>query len=326
MMIRAVRIERAGGPEEMRVVALDLPDPGPGEVRIRHHAIGVNFTDVYRRTGLYGGPLPAVLGVEGAGVVEAVGPGVTRVAVGARVAYAARSSGSYAEARNLEAELCVSLPDAIDFEQAAAVMLKGLTVQFLLRRTRVQLRPGDPIVWHAAAGGVGLIACQWGRALGLTVIGTAGSAEKCALAVAHGAAHGIDYRREDVVARVRELTGGAGVEVVYDSVGKDTWERSLDCLRPLGLLVSFGNASGPVPPFAPLVLSQKGSLYLTRPTLFTHLALPGALDEMAAELFGVVARGDVQVEIGQRFALDRAADAHRALEGRRTTGATILVP
>ena len=326
MKIRAVQIERSGGPDEMRVTELDLPAPGPGEVRIRHHAIGVNFTDVYRRTGLYPGALPAVLGVEGAGVVEALGPGVARPAIGTRVAYVARTSGSYAEARNLPAELAVPLPDAIDFEQAAAVMLKGLTVQFLLRRTRVQLAPGDPIVWHAAAGGVGLIACQWGRALGLRVIGTAGSPEKCALAVAHGAAHCIDYRREDVVARVRELTGGAGVEVVYDSVGKDTWERSLDCLRPLGLLVSFGNASGPVPPFAPLVLSQKGSLYVTRPTLFTHLAIPGALDAMAAELFDVVGRDAVQVEIGQRFPLDQAAEAHRALEGRRTTGATILLP
>ncbi len=324
--MRAVQIDRFGGPEVMQLRDIELGDPGPGEVRIRHHAIGVNFIDVYHRTGLYAVPLPAVLGTEAAGVVEAVGKGVTHVAVGDRVAYAARSPGSYAEARVLPALPVVRLPDSIDFAHGAAMMLKGLTVQYLLRRSRVELASGDFIVWHAAAGGVGLIACQWAKALGYQVIATAGSPEKCTLALAHGAAHAIDYRREDVVKRVREITGGAGVKVVFDSVGKDTWDRSLDCLRPLGLMVSFGNASGPVPPINLGVLGTKGSLYVQRPTLNTYLATRALVDEGTADLFAMVTSGTVKIEIGQRHPLADAAVAHRELEGRTTTGATILEP
>lgn len=312
----------------MQLVDVPVRDPGPGEVRIRHSAIGVNFIDTYHRSGLYKAKLPLVLGGEGAGVVDAVGSGVSHVAVGDRVAYAAPSQGSYAELRTLDATPVVKLPDAIDFPRAAAMMLKGLTVQYLLRRTSPYggLHAGDTIVWHAAAGGVGLIACQWAKALGLVVIGTAGSDEKCQLARAHGATHTINYRREDVVARVRELTGGRGVKVVYDSVGKDTWESSLDCLAPFGLMVSFGNASGAVPPFSVLDLSRKGSLYVTRPTLHTHTATREVVDEMSRELFDMVTSGKVKIEIGQRFALADAAAAHRALESRATTGSTILLP
>ncbi len=324
--MRAIAIELTGGPEVMHVAELAVPEPGPGEVRVRHRACGVNFIDTYYRTGLYPTKLPAVLGVEGAGVIEAVGAGVTHVAVGDRVAYAARTPGSYAEARVLDALPVVRLPDAISFETAAAMMLKGLTVQYLLRRMRVELRPGDPILWHAAAGGVGSIACQWAKALGLVLIGTAGSDDKCELARSLGAAHVINYRREDVVARVRELTGGRGVQVVYDSVGKDTWERSLDCLAPLGLMVTFGNASGPVPPVDLLQLSRRGSLYVTRPTLGTFMASRAEIDAMTRELFDVVARGDVKIAIGHRYALDEAARAHQDLERRATTGSSILVP
>lgn len=328
--MKAIQIGRVGGPEVMRLV--DVPGagaPGPGEVRVRHTACGVNFIDTYHRTGLYPLALPAVLGVEGAGVVEAVGAGVTHVAVGDRVAYAARSPGSYAQARVLDATPVVRLPDGIDDARGAAMMLKGLTVQYLLRRTRPQLRDlvaGDTILWHAAAGGVGLIACQWAEALGLRVIATAGSAEKCALAVRHGAAHAIDYRTEDVVARVRELTGGRGVRVVYDSVGKDTWERSLDCLEPLGLMVSFGNASGAVPPISIGQLAAKGSLHVTRPTLFTHLATREAVREMTEELFAIVGSGAVRIDEPRRYTLADAAAAHRDLEGRATTGALVLIP
>ena len=267
-----------------------------------------------------------MLGVEGAGVVDAVGAGVADVAVGDRVAYAARLPGSYAEARVLDAALVARLPETIDFARAAAMMLKGMTVQFLLRRTRTGLQPGDSIVWHAAAGGVGLIACQWAKALGYVVIATAGSPEKCALALAHGAAHAIDYHREDVVARVRELTGGRGVPVVFDSVGKDTWERSLDCLAPFGLIVSFGNASGAVPPISLLSLMQKGSLYVTRPTLQTHVAQPGASRAMAAELFDMVATGRVRIAARREYPLADAARAHADLEARRTTGQSVLIP
>jgi NADPH2:quinone reductase len=324
--MRAIQIDRFGGAEEMHLADVPVGDPGPGEVRVRHRACGINFIDIYHRTGLYPNQLPLVLGTEGAGVVEAVGSGVTHLAVGDRVAYAARSPGSYAEARVLPAMPVVKLPDSIDFDTGAAMMLKGLTVQYLLRRTRIELAPGELILWHAAAGGVGLIACQWAKALGLRLIGTAGSDEKCRLAEQHGAAHTINYRREDVVARVREITGGKGVNVVYDPVGKDTWERSLDCLAPLGVLVAFGNASGPVPPVNLGVLSLKGSLYVQRPTLGTHLATREAAQEMSGELFAMVASGKVKIPVERRYPLAEAAQAHRDLEGRGTTGAGVLVP
>ena len=324
--MRAIQIRAYGGPEEMQLVDLPITEPGPGQVRVRHHAIGVNFTDVYSRTGLYKSPLPLVLGAEAAGVVEAVGAGVAHVRAGDRVAYAARSQGSYAEARTLDATPVVRLPDAIDFERAAAMMLKGWTVMYLLRRTLPQggLRAGEPILFHAAAGGVGLIACQWAKALGLELIATAGGAAKCELALAHGAAHAIDYTREDVAKRVRELTGGKGVRVVYDSVGKDTWERSLDCLAPLGLMVSYGNASGAVGPIELLTLMQKGSLYVTRPTLGTHTATRESVEDMTRELFDVVTSGQVAIDVARRYPLERAADAHRDLEARKTTGSAIL--
>jgi NADPH2:quinone reductase len=324
--MRAIQIDRFGGAEEMHVADVPVGDPGPGEVRVRHRACGINFIDIYHRTGLYPNQLPLVLGCEGAGVVEAVGAGVTHLAVGDRVAYAARTPGSYAEVRVLSAIPVVKLPDAIDFDTGAAMMLKGLTVRYLLRRTRVELAPGDPILWHAAAGGVGLIACQWAKALGLRLIGTAGSDEKCQLAAEHGAAYTINYRREDVVARVREITGGKGVNVVYDPVGKDTWERSLDCLAPLGVLVSFGNASGPVPAVNLGVLSLKGSLYVQRPTLGTHQATREAAQEGADDLFAMVASGKVKIPVERRYPLAEAGQAHRDLEGRGTTGAGVLVP
>jgi NADPH2:quinone reductase len=327
--MRAVGIERTGGPEVMRALDVEVGAPGPGEVRVRHRACGVNFIDTYHRTGLYALPLPAVLGVEGAGVVDAVGANVTHVAVGDRVAYATSKPGSYAEVRTLPATPVARLPDAIDFDRGAAMMLKGLTVQYLLRRTRPQQRdlaPGDAILWHAAAGGVGLIACQWAKALGLQLIATAGTREKCELALRYGAAHAIEYRSEDVVARVRELTGGRGVRVVYDSVGKDTWERSLDCLEPFGLMVSFGNASGPVPPVNLGQLAMKGSLHVTRPTLFTHLATREAAQSMTDELFAQVASGAITIDAPKRYPLEHAAQAHRDLEARATTGALVLVP
>jgi len=324
--MRAIQIERVGEPEVMKLVDITVGEPGPGEVRVRHSAVGINFIDTYVRTGLYPTKLPAVLGSEGAGVVDAVGAGVNHLRVGDRVAYSSKGQGSYAEARVLDATPVVKLPDAIDFSTAAAMMTKGLTVEYLLHRTRAlePLEKGDAIVWHAAAGGVGLIACQWAAALGYEVIATAGSDEKCALAKAHGAAHAINYRNEDVVKRVREITGGRGVKVVYDSVGKDTFERSLDCLRPFGLLVSFGNASGAVPPFSVLTLSTKGSLYVTRPTLHTHLATREVAHEMADKLFAMVTSGKVKIEIGQRYPLEEAARAHRELEGRKTTGSSIF--
>jgi NADPH2:quinone reductase len=324
--MRAIQIDRFGGAEEMHLADVPVGDPGPGEVRVRHRACGINFIDIYHRTGLYPNQLPLVLGTEGAGVVEAVGSGVTHLAVGDRVAYAARSPGSYAEARVLPAIPVVKLPDSIDFETGAAMMLKGLTVQYLLRRTRIELSPGELILWHAAAGGVGLIACQWAKALGLRLIGTAGSDEKCRLAEQHGAAYTINYRREDVVARVRELTGGRGVNVVYDPVGKDTWERSLDCLAPLGVLIAFGNASGPIPPVNLGVLSLKGSLYVQRPTLGTYLATREAAQEMSDELFAMVGSGKVKIPVERRYPLAEAAQAHRDLEGRGTTGAGVLLP
>jgi NADPH2:quinone reductase len=325
---RAIRIDSPGGPETMRLAEVEVGAPGPGEVRIRHQACGINFIDVYHRTGQYPLPLPAGIGMEGAGVVEAVGEGVTHLAAGDRAAYASPPPGAYASARVLPARCVVKLPDAIDFETGAAMMLKGLTVQYLLRRTQPQggLATGDYVLWHAAAGGVGLIACQWAKAMNLNLIGTAGSDEKCALALAHGAAHTINYRREDFVAKVRELTGGAGVKVVYDSVGKDTFERSLDCLAPLGLLASFGSSSGPVPPFNLGILGPKGSLYVTRPTLFTHLATRESTQAMADDLFRMVASGQVKIPVERRYALADAAQAHRDLEGRATTGCSVLLP
>ena len=325
---RAVRIDQPGGPEAMRLVEVPIGEPGPGEIRIRHQACGLNFIDVYHRTGLYPLPLPAGLGVEGAGVVEAVGEGVTHLRAGDRAAYASTPPGSYCEARVMPAKCVVRLPDGIDVETAAAMMLKGLTAQYLLKKTLPQggLQPGDFILFHAAAGGVGLIACQWARALGLQLIGTAGSDEKCALALQNGAAHAINYRREDFVARVKDLTGGRGVKAVYDSVGLDTFEKSLDVLQPFGLLANFGNASGKAPPVDLGVLAAKGSLYVTRPTLFTHIATREATQAMADDLFAVVASGAVKIPVERRYMLADAAQAHRDLEARLTTGCSILLP
>ncbi|MFM7505104.1 MAG: quinone oxidoreductase family protein [Rubrivivax sp.] len=327
-MPRAIQITAFGGPEQMQLVELPVGEPGPGEIRIRHHACGLNYIDVYQRTGLYASPLPLTLGMEGAGVVEAVGEGVTHLKPGDRAAYASNPPGSYSEARVMPARCVVKLPDAIGFETAAGMMLKGLTAQYLLKKTRPVegLERGDFVLFHAAAGGVGLIACQWARALGLQLIGTAGSAAKCELALAHGAAQMIDYSREDFVARVKDITGGRGVKVVYDSVGKDTWEGSLNCLRPFGLMASFGNASGPVAPFAPGILGPKGSLYVTRQTLFTHIATREATQAMADDLFAVVGSGAVTIRIDQRYPLADAGQAHRDLEARKTTGSTVLLP
>ncbi len=326
-MSLAVQIARNGGPEEMKLVDVDVGAPGPGEVRIRHHAIGLNFIDVYQRTGLYTLPMPLNLGMEGAGVVEAVGDGVQHLQVGDRVAYASNPPGSYSEVRVMPATYVCQLPDSIDFETGAAMMLKGLTAQYLLRQAKPVegLHAGDFVLFHAAAGGVGLIACQWAKALGLRLIATAGSAEKCQLALAHGAEVAINYRTENFAERVKDITGGKGVKVVYDSVGKDTWDGSLQCLRAFGLMVSFGNASGPVPPFAPAILAAK-SLYVTRQGLFTHLRSREACQAMANDLFAVVASGQVKIHIAQRFALSEVQAAHRALEARQTTGSSILLP
>ena len=324
-MTHAIRIERTGGPEVLQWQDVSLSEPGPGEVRVRHGAIGVNFIDVYHRTGLYPLQLPAGIGLEAAGTVEAVGEGVGHLKPGDRVAYCNGPTGAYAQARVMPARVLVKLPDDIAFDTAAAMMLKGLTAQFLLRRTR-KLQAGDVALFHAAAGGVGLIAGQWARALGVKLIGTAGSDEKCQLALKNGYAHCINYRTEDLVSRVKELTDDKGVAVVYDSVGRDTWERSLACLQPFGLMVSFGNASGPVPPVTLTDLAAKGSLYVTRPTLMTHIADRGTLEQMAQELFDMVRSGQVKPLIGQRFALRDAAQAHAALEARATTGSIVLVP
>jgi len=322
----AIQIHAFGGPEQMQLAEVEVGEPGPGEVRLRHHASGLNYIDVYQRTGLYPNALPLTLGMEGAGVIESVGAGVAHLAVGDRAAYAANPPGSYSEVRVMPARNVVRLPDAIDFDTAAGMMLKGLTVQYLLKKTLPVegLEPGDHVLFHAAAGGVGLIACQWARELGLQLIGTAGSAAKCQLALAHGAAHAIDYSREDFVVEVKRITGGRGVKVVYDSVGKDTFDKSLECLRPFGLMASFGNASGPVPAFAPGALGPKGSLYLTRQTLFTHIATREATQVMADDLFDVVGSGAVKIRIDQRYPLAQAAQAHRDLEARKTTGSTVL--
>ncbi len=321
----AVQIARNGGPEEMQLVDVPVGDPGPGQIRIRHKAIGLNYIDVYQRTGLYTLPLPLTLGMEGAGIVEAVGEGVTHLKAGDRAAYASNPPGSYSEVRVMPALAVCKLPDDISFETGAAMMLKGLTAQYLLRKTLPVegLQAGDHILWHAAAGGVGLIACQWARALGYQLIATAGSEEKCALALANGAARAINYRAKNFADRVKDITGGQGVKVVYDSVGKDTWEGSLQCLRPFGLMASFGNASGPVPPFAPAILAPK-CLYVTRATLFTHIATRERCQAMADELFAVVQSGQVKIHIDQRFPLAEVQVAHRALEARQTTGSTVL--
>jgi NADPH2:quinone reductase len=326
MTSRAARIDKHGGPEEIRIVEVDVGEPGPGQIRIRHKAVGLNFIDIYQRSGLYQFPMPLQLGMEGSGIIEAVGEGITHLKVGDRAAYASVPPGSYCELRVMPAMCVCKLPDAISFETGAAMMLKGLTAQYLLRRALPQggLQAGDFVLFHAAAGGVGLIACQWAKALGLQLIGTAGSDAKCALAKANGAAHVINYSTEDFVARVKEITGGKGVKVVYDSVGKDTFDKSLDCLRPFGLMVSFGNASGPVAPFAPGILAPKGSLYVTRQTLFTHISSREATQEMADDLFSMVTSGKVVIHIDQKFPLDQVAEAHRSLEARKTTGCTIL--
>ena len=325
-MSLAVQIDQNGGPEVMKLVDVTVGDPGPGEIRIRHKAIGLNFIDVYQRSGLYALPMPLQLGMEAAGIVEAVGEGVTHLQVGDRAAYASQPPGSYCEVRVMPAKCVCKLPDAIAFETGAAMMLKGLTAQYLLRRTLPVegLEKGDFVLFHAAAGGVGLIACQWAKALGLRLIGTAGSDAKCQRARDNGAEFCINYATEDFAARVREITGGAGVKVVYDSVGKDTWDQSLECLRPFGLMASFGNASGPVPPFAPGVLGNKGSLYVTRQTLFSHISTRERTQAMADELFAVVLSGQVKIHIEQTFSLTQVQEAHRALEARKTTGCTVL--
>ena len=323
---RSIQIDQHGGPEQMHLVQIAVGEPGPGEVRIRHHAVGLNYIDVYQRSGLYPMNLPVQLGMEAAGLIEAVGEGVTHLKVGDRAAYASQPPGAYCERRVMPAKCGCKLRDDISFETGAAMMLKGLTVQYLLKRTMPQggLSAGDFILFHAAAGGVGLIACQWAKALGLQLIGTAGSDDKCALAKANGAAHVINYAKEDFLARVKEITGGKGVKVVYDSVGKDTWDKSLDCISPFGLMASFGNASGPVAPFSPGILGPKGSIYVTRQTLFSHISTRERTQEMADDLMDVVASGKVQIHIGQRYALQDVQQAHRDLEARKTTGCTIL--
>lgn len=323
---RAVRIAQHGGPEEMKIVEMMVGEPGPGEIRIRHKACGLNFIDVYQRSGVYQLPMPLQLGMEASGIVEAVGEGVTHLKVGDRAAYASQPPGAYCEVRVMPAKTVCKLPDDIAFETGAAMMLKGLTVQYLFNRVRPveALQPGDHVLFHAAAGGVGLIACQWARAQGLQLIGTAGSDAKCELAKAHGAAHVINYNKEDFLPRVKEITGGKGVKVVYDSVGKDTWDKSLDCLRPFGLMASFGNASGVVPPFAPGSLAAKGSIYVTRQTLFSHITTRETTQSMADDLFAMVSGGKVKINISQRYPLEQVQQAHRDLEARKTTGCTIL--
>lgn len=324
-MPKAVRIQQTGGPEVMQWTDVEVGDPGPGQARVRHTAAGLNYIDTYHRSGLYPIQLPSAIGMEGAGVVEAVGPDVKEVKVGDRVAYATPPIGSYSEVRLIPANRLVVVPKGISDKTAAAMMLKGMTAQYLLRRT-YRVKKGDTILVHAAAGGVGLIVCQWAKYLGATVIGCVGDDAKAKLAKKHGAHHTIVYTRENFVARVKEITDGAGVPVVYDSVGKATFAGSLDCLQPFGLMVLFGQASGPVPPFELGVLAQKGSLYITRPTLFTYIAQRAELEAAAEALFSAIASGVIDVQINQRFALADAAKAHAALEGRATTGTTVLLP
>ena len=323
-MTKAVRYHKQGGPEVLQLDDVQVGDPGPGQVRIRHSAIGVNFVDTYQRSGLYPMQVPQTAGNEAAGVVEAVGAGVADLKAGDRVAYTGLP-GSYCEMRLVPADRMVKLPQGIGDEQAASMMLKGLTVHYLIHSTYA-VKAGDTVLWHAAAGGVGLIACQWLKALGVSTIGTAGSEEKMALAKAHGAEHVVNYSKENFVERVKAVTGGKGVPVVYDSVGKTTWEGSLDCLRPRGLMVSFGNASGPVAPVNLGILSTKGSLYVTRPTLATHIAARADLVERANALFDAVTSGKVKIETTGRYKLADAQQAHRDLEGRKTTGSVILQP
>lgn len=324
-MTYAIRFHATGGPEVLRWEEVPVPAPGPGEALVRHTAVGLNFIDTYHRSGLYPLPLPSGLGLEAAGVVEEVGEGVREVTVGQRVAYAGGPPGAYSQRRVMPAHRLVPLPDTIDDVTAAAVMVKGLTAWFLLRRT-YRVQAGETILFHAAAGGVGLLACQWAASLGATVIGTVGSEAKVELARRHGCHHVVVLDRDDVPRRVRELTQGRGVPVVYDSVGRSTWEASLDCLTPRGLMVSFGNASGPVPPFSPLVLAEKGSLYLTRPTLMTYTAARADLLAGAEELFAALAGGLLRVHLHGTYPLAEAAIAHRELEGRRTVGSTVLLP
>jgi len=323
-MAKAVRFHKQGGPEVLQLDEVPVGEPGAGQVRIRHTAIGVNFVDTYQRSGLYPMQVPQVAGNEAAGVVEAVGSGVSDLKAGERVTYTGLV-GAYCESRVAPADRLVKLPKEISDEQAASMLLKGLTVHYLIFTT-YKVQKGDTVLWHAAAGGVGLIACQWLKALGVTVIGTAGSDDKCALAKAHGAEHVINYSKENFVERVKALTGGKGLPVVYDAVGKTTWDGSLDCLRPRGLMVSFGNASGAVPPVNLGILSTKGSLYVTRPTLATHIASRADLVERSNALFDIVKSGKVKIETTGRYKLADAQAAHRDLEGRKTTGSVVLVP
>ena len=321
-MPHAIRVHETGGPEVLKWEEVEVGEPGPGQIRLRQEAAGLNFIDVYHRTGLYPQPLPFTPGVEGAGVVEAVGPDVTGVKVGDRVAYGG-PVGGYADVRLIPADRVVALPDAISFEQAAGMMLRGMTAHMLLRRVH-EVKAGETILVHAAAGGVGLMLCQWAKALGASVIGTVGSDEKAALARAHGCDHPIVYTRQDFVAEVARITSGAKVPVVYDGVGRDTFMKSLDCLARRGTMASFGNSSGTVDPFQPGILAQKGSLFLTRPTLYDYTFDRADLEVAAAELFDIVGSGKVRIKIGQRFPLADAAEAHRALEARKTTGSTVL--
>jgi NADPH2:quinone reductase len=324
-MVKAIRIHENGPPSAMKWEEVEVGKPGKGEARIRHTAVGLNFIDTYHRSGLYKLPMPLILGMEGAGVVQELGKGVTGLKIGDRVAYATTPLGSYSEERLIPADRVVKVPAAITDEQAASMMLKGMTACYLLRRT-YRVSKGDTVLIHAAAGGVGLIACQWAKHLGATVIGTVGSPAKAKLAKAHGCDYPIDYSKEDFVARVRKITKGKGVPVVYDSVGKTTMEGSLDCLAPRGMMVSFGNASGPPPPVSPLTLGAKGSLFLTRPSLPSYIATRKELEAIAKELFSVVKSGAVRIEINQTYALKDAAKAHRDLEARKTTGSTVLLP
>jgi NADPH2:quinone reductase len=325
MKAKAIQVQQHGGPEELKLIEVDVGDPGPDEVRIRQHAVGINFIDIYHRSGLYPLPLPHGIGSEAAGVIEAVGSNVKFLKEGDRVAYPQSAPGAYADLRVLPAAMVLRLPPKLGFEEAAAVMLKGLTVQYLFRQT-YRLQGNETILFHAAAGGVGLIACQWARALGVKVIGTVSSPEKAALAKKLGAWETIDYTKENFVERVKQLTGGAKVPVVYDGVGKDTWEGSLDCLQPRSLMVSFGNASGPVTGVNLGILAAKGSLYVTRPTLATHVVPRKRLEESAAELFDLIGRGKIKIEIDQRYPLAEAARAHADLAARKTTGSSVLLP
>ncbi|HUQ29379.1 MAG TPA: quinone oxidoreductase [Usitatibacter sp.] len=325
-MTHAIRFSKTGGPEVLQWEEVNVPAPGAAEAQIRHKAVGLNYIDTYHRTGLYPMALPSGIGLEGAGVVESVGAGVTEFKVGDRVAYANGPIGAYSEVKNHPADRLVKIPDGISFEQAASMMLQGLTVQYLLRRLHVVPKPGDTVLWHAAAGGIGLIACQWARALGVNIIGTVSSDEKAKLAREHGAAHTVIYTREDFQAKVMEITGGKKVPIVYDSVGKDTFMKSLDCLQPRGLMVSFGNASGPVGATDLGILAAKGSLYITRPTLISYTAKREELVANAKDLFDMVLSGKVKVQPRQTYPLKEAAQAHRDLEARKTTGSTVLVP